>query len=720
MKKPLIIVESPTKAKNITKYLEGKYNVIASMGHVRDLPENELGIDIKNNFEPKYITIKGKEKICEKIKALSQDAEAIYLAQDPDREGEAISWHITYFIKNKKRPIKRLLLHEITKDAVKNALLNPTTIDKNKVDAQQARRLLDRLVGYKISPLLSKKVRKGLSAGRVQSVALRLICEREEEVLNFKSEEYWTITARFKKGDLYFDAILEKKDGKKIRIKTKEEADKIIEEIKNMGFFISRIEEKERKKKPPPPFITSKLQQEAFQRLGFSSKKTMLIAQELYEGLDIGQESPIGLITYMRTDSIRVSEDAISNIRDYIKFNFGETYLPKEKRSYKNKNTSQDAHEAIRPTIPFYPPSDIKPHLSNEQFRLYDLIARRFIASQMEDAVILTTKVEIAASHWTFVANGQIIKFDGFMKVYPVDEKDKVLPPLLEGEELLCSKILPKQHFTEPPPRYNEGTLVKALEENGIGRPSTYATIVSTILERGYVEKKENKLHPTSTGMVVWTLLKEHFPEIFEIKFTAKMEEDLDKIERGTINWKELLFSFYSSFSLLLENAEKNMENMKKKIETEIICEKCGEKMVIKEGKYGEFLACAAFPKCRNTRPLIAEEPQKTDKTCPKCNKLLVVRFAQQQKFLGCSGYPACCYAEPLIKVPCPKCKEGILIFKRSKMGSFYGCSTYPDCSYTTAGKPLEELCETCNINLIQYGKKIFCIKCNFTKEEKY
>lgn len=723
MKKPLIIVESPTKAKTITKYLEGKYDVIASMGHIRDLPQKELGIDINKDFEPRYAAIKGKEKIIEKIKELSEKADSIYLAQDPDREGEAISWHLAYYIK--KEPLYRLLLNEITKEAIKNAITHPTTIDKNRVDAQQARRLLDRLVGYKISPLLGRKVRKGLSAGRVQSVALRLICEREEEIEKFKPEEYWTITARFKKGNFEFDAILEKRDGKKIRIKTKEEADKIISEIKNKGLSVSKIEEKERKKQPQPPFITSKLQQEAFQRLGFPSKKTMLIAQQLYEGLDVGEESPIGLITYMRTDSVRVSDDANLEIRGHIKSAFGEGYVPKQARHYKNKNTAQDAHEAIRPALPFHNPLDIKAYLSNEQFRLYDLIARRFIASQMEDALILTTKVEIECCNYTFTANGQIIKFDGFMKVYPQDEKDKILPPLSLGEKLLSSDILPKQHFTEPPSRYNDGTLVKALEENGIGRPSTYATIISTLLDREYVEKKENKLFPREIGKVVWLLLKENFPEIFEIKFTAKMEEDLDKIEEGGGNWKDLLYSFYPSFSRSLESAEKNMKNIKKESENETdgVCEKCGRKMVIREGKYGKFLACTGFPKCKNAKPMSEDnqriEPEKTDKICSKCNKGLVVRFAKGQKFLGCSGYPACRYTEPLTKISCPKCISGFLVFRKSKRGGFYGCSKYPDCTYTTNGKPLEELCENCNIHLMQSGKKIFCLKCNFTKEDK-
>ncbi|MEW6680670.1 MAG: type I DNA topoisomerase, partial [bacterium] len=532
--KPLIIVESPTKAKTITKYLEGKYNVIASMGHIRDLPENELGIKIDKGFEPRYITIKGKEKTIANIKKASENAESIFLAPDPDREGEAIAWHLAYYIK--KEPIHRLILHEITKEAINSALSHPTSIDKNKVDAQQARRLLDRLVGYKISPLLGRKVRKGLSAGRVQSVALRLVCEREEDIEKFIPEEYWTITVKFKKDNLEFEAILEKKDGKKIKIKTKEEAEAILDELKNREFIVAKIEKKEKKKSPPPPFITSKLQQEAFQRLSFPSKKTMLIAQQLYEGLEVGGGSPIGLITYMRTDSVRVSSEAISEIRGYIKSAFGENYVPKQSRFYKNKNKAQDAHEAIRPALPFHIPSEIKTYISNEQFRLYELIAKRFIASQMEDALFLTTKVEIKALDYTFVASGQIVKFDGFIRVYPSDEKDKILPPLLEGESLSLLNITPEQHFTQPPPRYNEGTLVKALEENGIGRPSTYATIITTLLDRMYVEKKENKLYPTTTGKLVWGLLKENFPSIFEIKFTAGMEEDLDKIEEGGVN----------------------------------------------------------------------------------------------------------------------------------------------------------------------------------------
>ncbi|MEW6103479.1 MAG: type I DNA topoisomerase, partial [bacterium] len=669
-----------------------------------------------------YVTIKGKEKTIANIKKASLSSSSIFLAPDPDREGEAISWHLASLI---EKPTSRLILHEITKDAIKNALSHPVEIDKNKVDAQQARRLLDRLVGYKISPLLGKRVRKGLSAGRVQSVALRLIVEREEEIEKFKPEEYWTITAKFKKDNFEFEATLEKKDGKKIKIKTKEEADKIIEEIKHKGFIVQRIEKKERKRSPQPPFITSKLQQEAFQRLSFSSKKTMLIAQQLYEGLGVGQESPTGLITYMRTDSQRVSDDAISEIRGYIKENFGENYLAAHKRVYKNKNKAQDAHEAIRPTFPFHNPDDIKSYISSEQFRLYDLITKRAIASQMEDALFSTTKVEIKSGDYTFVASGEILKFDGFMKVYPSDDKDKILPELLEKEALFLSNISSKQHFTQPPPRFNEGTLVKALEENGIGRPSTYATIIGTLLDRRYAEKREDKLHPTEIGRVVFGLLLENFPELFEIKFTAKMEDDLDKIEEGGVNWKDLLNSFYPPFSNMLENAEKNMKNIKKEKEkeTDIVCEKCGGKMVIREGKYGEFLACKNFPKCRNAKPIGSDKqrrkPEETDKICPKCNSRLVIRFAFGQKFFGCSSYPKCRYTEQLIKITCPKCKEGILVFRKSKRGGFYGCSKYPDCTYITNNKFLEEKCENCNTHLVQSGKKIFCLNCNYTKEDK-
>ncbi len=723
MKKPLIIVESPTKAKTITKYLNGKYNVIASMGHIRDLPANELGIKIDEGFKPKYVIIKGKEEMVQKIKKAALTSDSIYLAADPDREGEAISWHLASLIK--KEPIHRLILNEITKEAINNALLHPLTIDKNKVDAQQARRLLDRLVGYKISPLLGKKVKKGLSAGRVQSVALRLICEREGEIEKFIPEEYWTITAKFKSSDCEFEAVLEKKNGKKLKVGTKEEAEAILKELKDKAFIVETIEKREKKKSPQSPFITSKLQQEAFQRLSFPSKKTMLIAQELYEGLNVGGESPSGLITYMRTDSVRSSSDAISEIRGYIKEAFGESYLPKTQKFYKNKNRAQDAHEAIRPALPFHNPADIKTYLSQDQFRLYDLISRRFVASQMEDALILTTKIGIKALDYTFILQGQIIKFDGFMKVYPSDEKDKILPPLSQGEKLTPSDITKKQHFTEPPSRFNEGTLVKALEENGIGRPSTYAAIITTLLARMYVEKKENKLWPTEIGRFVWSLLKEHFPDLFEIKFTAKMEGDLDKIEEGGVNWKDLLYSFYPPFSNMLESAEKNMRNIKKENEkeTDIVCEKCGGKMLIREGRYGEFLACSSFPRCKNAKPIGGDkkkiEPQKTDKICPKCNLGLVVRFAYGQKFLACSGYPECRYTEPLIKVCCPKCKSGILVFRKSKRGSFYGCSKYPDCTYITNGTFLEEKCENCDIHLIQYGKKIFCLKCNYTKEDK-
>ncbi|HAW50436.1 TPA: type I DNA topoisomerase, partial [bacterium] len=587
--KDLIIVESPTKARTIIKYIGDNYKAIASMGHIKDLPEDSLGIDIEKGFAPKYVVISGKRKTIQEIKELSQKTKDLFLATDPDREGEAIAWHISSELK--KKPY-RLILHEITKEAIKDALSHPTEIDKNKVDAQQARRLLDRLVGYKISPILGQKVQKGLSAGRVQSVALRLIVERENEIEAHIPEEYWTITAKLKKDDEEFEAVLEKYLGKKLKIKTKNEADEIISKIDD-SFIVERIESKEKKKQPPPPFITSKLQQEANQRLSFPAKKTMFIAQGLYEGIDVGKEGPIGLITYMRTDSVRVSDSAISEIRSYIKEVFGDKYLPPTKRVYKNKNIAQDAHEAIRPTFPLHLPSDIKKYLSNEQYKLYDLITRRFIASQMQDARILTTKVELKNKDYTFVASGKVILFDGFIKVYPVDEKEKILPTLKVSENVFLVELIPKQHFTQPPPRYTEGSLVKALEENGIGRPSTYATIISTLMDRKYIEKKEEKLYPTGLGRLVWELLLENFPKLFEVKFTAEMEDDLDKIEEGKEDWKDVLTLFYEPFSRMIDDAKKHMRNVKKEKEkeTDIVCEKCGGKMIIKEGRYGKFLA---------------------------------------------------------------------------------------------------------------------------------
>jgi DNA topoisomerase-1 len=718
MANSLIIVESPTKAKTITKYLGKEYEVVASMGHIKDLPENELGIDIANRFKPKYVIIPDKRKTLAEIKKAADRADVIFLAPDPDREGEAICWHLATELG--KKPIHRLIFHEITKDKVKEALSAPQSIDKNKVDAQQVRRILDRLVGYKVSPILGQKVRKGLSAGRVQTVALRLVCEREEEIEAFVPEEYWSITAKFSKDDSEFEATLSLK--KNERIKTKEEADRILDELSGKEFVVAEIVKKKKKRSPNPPFITSKLQQEAYQKMKWPVKKTMLVAQQLYEGIDLGEEGPVGLITYIRTDSVRVADKAVLDVREYIEKKLDAIYLPKSPKVYKNKNRAQDAHEAIRPTSPNREPEGIKRYLTDEQFKLYSLVFKRFVASQMKDAEILVTDVKIKAGDYIFTVSGSVINFDGFMSIWEYDtEKERFLPELNEGEKLNLVKLSSAQHFTQPPPRYTEGTLIKRLEENGVGRPSTYAAIMSTIFDRSYVERKDGKLFPTQLGRKVWRLLKEGFPGLFEVEFTAKMEEDLDRIEEGRVEGVSLLSQFWEPFSKTLEEAKRNLK--KEVIKTEFVCEKCGLQMVVREGRFGRFLACSGFPRCKNTRDFVEEdgiirvvEEEKTDRFCPKCKEPIVIKRGREGRFFACIGFPKCRYTEPIVKVSCPKCKDGLLVFRKSKRGSFYGCNRFPSCRYTTQGRFLEDMCPNCKNYLIEYREKVFCLNCNYTK----
>ncbi|MDI6752288.1 MAG: type I DNA topoisomerase, partial [bacterium] len=575
-----------------------------------------------------------------------------------------------------------------------------------------------------VSPLLGMKVQKGLSAGRVQSVTLRIIVERELEIEAFVPEEYWTITALLSKEGKELSAKLTEKNGKKIKIKNKEEVKTILSELSGKDFIVQKISQRLKKKTPSAPFITSKLQQEAFSRLGFAAKKTMSVAQELYEGIDIGG-LPVGLITYMRTDSVRVSDEAINEVRGWIKKTFSLEYLSEKQQVFTNKNKAQDAHEAIRPTSCAQEPEKIKGYLTSDQFKLYNLIFKRFVSSQMQQAKIMVKEAEIACGDYKFSCSGSTLLFDGYIKVWAYDlEKDKIIPDLSEKDILHLIELSKKQDFTEPPPRYTEGTLIKCLEENGIGRPSTYAAIVSVIFNRLYVERQEKKIKPTQLGKTVWGLLKESFPELFEVKFTARMEEDLDKIEEGEKNRLEILDQFWQPFQTALSEARIKMRNIKKEQEkpTDITCEKCGANMVIKPGRFGEFLACPSFPKCRNTRPLEGEKrapPEATDKVCPKCNLALVIRTGRTGKFLACKGYPKCKYTEPILKIPCPRCKEGILILRASKRGSFYGCSRYPDCDYTTRGEFLEETCPHCEKNLIKYSERVFCLNCNYTKEKE-
>ncbi len=667
MAKSLVIVESPSKAKTLKKYLGKNYDVEASSGHLIDLPSNKLGVDIEKSFKPHYVIIKGKKKYLTKLESSAKNAEKVYLASDPDREGEAIAWHIVDRLKLKDRAY-RVLIYEITEKGVMDSLKNPTTLSKDRFEAQQARRILDRLVGYQVSPILWKKVKKGLSAGRVQSVALRIIVEREREIERFNPEEYWTIESYLKRltdaESDSFTSILFKYDGEKIKISDEGQANKILESIRNERFIVASNERKERVRRALPPFITSTLQQEASRKSRFPVKKTMSIAQRLYEGVELGEEGPMGLITYMRTDSVRISEHAVGEVRSYIKEVYGSEYLPKDPNTFKVKKSAQDAHEAIRPTSIAETPDSIKQYLSDDQFELYKLIWMRFIASQMNPAIYDQTTVEIEAGRGSFRANGSIIKFPGFTVIYSegkeeeeeADQDQNVrLPDLKVGEELDVLKLEGKQHFTQPPPRYTESSLVKELEEKGIGRPSTYASILSTIQDRDYVIKEKTKLKPTILGCSVNDLLIESFPEIMDIQFTADMEEKLDGVEEGNANWIELLSGFYKGFSSRLEKAESSMKSLRREgVATDIKCDLCGFPMLIKWGKRGEFLSCSKYPDCKNAKKFVygsdgeikvlekAVPEIRHDIICDLCGKPMAVRSSRYGKFLGCTGYPQC------------------------------------------------------------------------------
>jgi DNA topoisomerase-1 len=677
----LVIIESPTKARTISKFLGKDFKIVASFGHVRDLPERKFGVDIENDFKPTYVLIpKARERIKEIEKEVKK-AKLVILSTDPDREGEAIAYHLAYLLKlGKKKPYWRIVFHEITEQAIKEALKNPRKIDMNLVNAQQARRILDRIVGYKLSPLLWKKIAKGLSAGRVQSVALRLIVEREREIQNFKPKEYWTIEAKLKSQKSKvkteeFTAVLVKKDGKKLdqfAIKNEKEAKKIVEELKGVEFKVSKIEKKETKRNPPEPFTTSTMQQASWQRFSWPAEKTMQIAQELYE---------MGYITYMRTDSLNLSELALKMAEDFILKNFGKNYY--EKRIYKTKSkVAQEAHEAIRPTDVKRTPEILSPRLNQQQLKLYDLIWRRFVASQMKNAVFDKTEVEILAKNYGFLATGQILKFDGFLKVYPMKFEEEELPEVEKGEILEVLKILPLQHFTQPPSRYTEATLIKELEKYGIGRPSTYAPILTTIQERNYVKKDEKKrFYPTPLGFAVNDLLVKHFPEIVDINFTAKMEDDLDKIANGEKDWVKTLREFYLPFKANLDK------------------------------KYKEIKGAGIL--------------EKTDKKCPKCGAQLVVRVSKYGRFLACSNYPKCKYTfdlENSTGILCPKCKKGEIMKRKSKKGKiFWGCSNYPKCDFVLWSEPTGEKCPKCGSLLVKGNKKIKCSNknCDFEKSLK-
>lgn len=724
MSKSLVIVESPAKAKTIKKFLGKSFDVEASSGHLVDLPSSKLGVDIENDFNPHYVVIKGKSKYLNQLKKAAKDADKVYLASDPDREGEAIAWHIADKL-NIRDKSHRVLIHEITENAVRDSIEHPTTLSRDRFEAQQARRILDRLVGYQVSPILWRKVKKGLSAGRVQSVALRLVVDREREIEAFKTEEYWTIEAGLKKAkdapEYSFTAVLHSYDGEKAGIPNESRANSIVESVKNEKFTVSSVERKERKKNALPPFITSTLQQEAARKLRFSVKKTMMLAQKLYEGIELGKEGPVGLITYMRTDSVRISENALNEARELIKETYGDEYLPQKPNAFKVKRSAQDAHEAIRPTYAGKLPDSVKQFLPDDEFQLYKLIWQRFVASQMNPTIYDQTTVEIKAGRGIFRVTGSVVKFPGFSAVYlegmeeeeEEKEKDEMrkLPALSKGEELDLLGIEGKQHFTQPPPRFTESSLVKELEEKGVGRPSTYATILSTIIDREYVNKEKNKLKPTLLGCSVNDLLVQGFPEIMDVQFTADMEEKLDNVEEGNVNWVELLKGFYKGFSSRLDKAQDSMKSLKRDgIPTDIKCDVCGSHMIIKWGRNGEFLSCSRYPDCKNAKAFEydpegsikviekAEPVVHEDIKCDKCSAPMVIKRGRRGEFLACTRYPDCKNAKAFEKDPegnikvmeraepeiredikCEKCGKPMAV-RRGRFGTFLGCTGYPKC----------------------------------------
>jgi len=685
----LVIVESPAKAKTIERYLGKKYKVKASMGHIRDLPRSQMGVDTDKEYEPKYITIRGKGPVLKELKTAAKKAKKIYLAADPDREGEAIAWHLANSLQVDVESDCRVVFNEITKDAIKESFKHPRPINMDLVDSQQARRVLDRLVGYNISPLLWKKVKKGLSAGRVQSVAVRLIIDREHEIKAFVPEEYWTIEADFAKGKTSFEAAFYGLNNKKMDLHSEADVENIKKQLNGNKFTVEKVTKKERRRNPAVPFTTSSLQQEAARKLNFRAKKTMMLAQQLYEGIDLGKkEGTVGLITYMRTDSTRISEVAQNEAYEYITANYGKEYTKEENRKEKKNANAQDAHEAVRPTSTYKEPNSLKEHLSRDQLRLYKLIWERFIASQMAPAVMDTMSVDLRNGDVMFRATGSKIKFPGFMKVYvegsddAVEEQNKQLPDLKEGDEVINKDINPKQHFTQPPPRYTEARLVKTLEELGIGRPSTFAPTLDTIQKRGYVALDNKRFIPTELGEIVLELILEFFPEILDVDFTAHMEQNLDNIEAGQINWVKVIDSFYKVFEQNLEKAEKEMQSVEIKDEPAgEDCEECGSPMVYKMGRYGKFMACSNFPDCRNTKAIVKE-----------------------------------------IGVKCPKCREGNIIERKSKKRRiFYGCDRFPECDFISWDKPIQRPCPKCDNMLVEKklkkGVQVQCVECDYKEE---
>jgi DNA topoisomerase-1 len=755
----LVIVESPAKAKTIKKYLGRGYVVKASVGHVKDLPRKKMGIDIKRGFRPEYVVIETKKKVLSEIKAAAAAAGRVLLAPDPDREGEAIAWHIAEEIRDDNPNIQRVMFNEITKKAVSEAIEHPMALDVKKFESQQARRILDRLVGYEISPVLWTKVRRGLSAGRVQSVAVRLVAEREQEITAFRPQEYWTVEATVEgPNPPPFTVKATKLDGKKLEMVHEGEAREVVDIMRAATLRVSSVERKERRKNPPPPFITSKLQQEASSKLRFSPKRTMGLAQRLYEGVEMGDEGPIGLITYMRTDSTRLSDDALTEARAFISGKYGATFLPAEPVVYKTKKSAQDAHEAIRPTGLKYDPETVRAlwaggkgggrdeRESEDLLRLYTLIWNRFVACQMVPAVFDQTTIDVAAGRAELRATGQVIKFPGFLEVYAETVEDAInedetssLPEIHEGDAVKLIDTKPEQHFTQPPPRFSEATLVKELEEKGIGRPSTYAAILSTIQDRGYVEKKEARLYPTELGVMVNGLLVKSFPEIVSTDFTAQMEEQLDLVEEGEANWVKLLDGFYKPFKVDLEKAKVEMRNLKAEEKpTDEVCEKCGKPMVIKWGRNGHFLACSGYPECRNTKEFVRNADgsltvvpatRPSDQICPTCGAPMVIKRGRFGEFLACSKYPECKTTSPLsLGVDCPKpgC-GGYLTEKRSRRGkTFFGCSNYArtKCDFVSWDRPLPQPCPKCGAKFVvqkmsKAGTRIRCITegCDYSSD---
>ncbi|NWF94140.1 MAG: type I DNA topoisomerase [Syntrophaceae bacterium] len=718
MSKGLIVVESPTKVKTLQKFLGGDYVIKASLGHIKDLPEDELGVDLQNDFKPSYVIIPGKGKILRELKKASKAVKNIYLGPDPDREGEAIAWHVAEELKDGDKNIYRILFNEITEKAVLEALKHPGRLQLSKYEAQQARRILDRLVGYQISPLLWEKVKRGLSAGRVQSVAVRIICEREREIQNFISEEYWSLTATLKgqTSAIPFDAKLVKWRGKKVDLANESEAMAMKKTLESAPYTVSKISQQEKRRHPPPPFITSRLQQEAYRKLSFSAQKTMRIAQRLYEGVEIGDAGTVGLITYMRTDSVRVSSEAVHRVRRWIQERFGEPYLPPKPNVYRSRKGAQEAHEAIRPTMIDLEPDKVKDYLDKDHWALYRLIWDRFIASQMASAVFQQTTVEIKADEAIFSAVGTVPTFQGFMTLYvegednrlsadkeEAEDQEKRLPVLSEGEALELLALTPRQHFTQPPYRFSEATLIKELEEKGIGRPSTYAMILSTIKEKGYVRLEKGRFYPTELGFLVNDLLVVNFPDILDVEFTAQMEENLDKIEEGEKGWIETLKEFYAPFEKDLEMAKTSMRDVKREmIPTDTVCERCGSTMVKRWGRRGYFLACSAYPKCRYTREVEenGERNEETDARCQKCGSPMVIKNGKFGRFMACSKYPSCKFTQPIpTGVRCPQegC-DGMIVERRSRRGrTFYSCSNYPRCTFATWDKPIPEKCPQCD-----------------------